>query len=193
MTVYKYLGWGITNENGVAKLDHDADGIRIDNSYTGVGAGEIDVVASLDNPIVDGSIVSKTYSIYDCYKYDSGTDPSNTMWALNANAKLTRGSEYSTLEENTIGTTATITLTGINLTNYRVECDIYQVDGTTNENALIIYDSNWSPLVGIKGSIGEWKHISQDLTNVSANSICSILTGASDTKLYFKDFKIYPI
>lgn len=188
----RLIGYGYTNANGVATLDYDAEGNELQSSgYVGQGVGNVDISASA---VIDGStFVSETYSIYDCYKYDSGTDPSNTMWALNANAKLTRGSEYSTLEENTIGTTATITLTDINLTNYRLECDIYQVDGTTNENALIVYDSNWSPLATIKGNLGQWKHISQDLTNVSTNSICSILTGASDTKLYFKDFKIYPI
>ena len=68
--VYKYLGWGITNENGVAKLDHDAQGQEIEHSYTGTGAGEIDVLASLDNPIVEGSIVSETYEVLDCIKYD---------------------------------------------------------------------------------------------------------------------------
>ena len=66
--VYKYLGYGVTDSNGVAKLDHDAEGQELQHSYTGVGAGEIDVVASLDNPIVDGSIVSGTFSVFDCYK-----------------------------------------------------------------------------------------------------------------------------
>ena len=71
--VYKYLGWGITNENGVAHLDHDAQGQEIEHSYTGVGAGEVDVVASLDNPIVDGSIVSGTYNVWDTIMYDDNT------------------------------------------------------------------------------------------------------------------------
>ena len=70
--VYKYLGWGITNENGVAHLDHDAQGQEIEHSYTGVGAGEVDVVASLDNPIVDGSIVSGTYNVWDTNFGDGG-------------------------------------------------------------------------------------------------------------------------
>ena len=46
---YVYKGYGITNENGVAHLDHDANGDPINHSYTGVGAGEIDFVASLDD------------------------------------------------------------------------------------------------------------------------------------------------
>lgn len=85
--VYKYLGWGITNENGVAKLDHDAQGQEIEHSYTGTGAGEIDVLASLDNPIVDGSIVSETYGGLDCIWYDSLTETplKNNWYATNLN------------------------------------------------------------------------------------------------------------
>ena len=60
MTTYKYLGYGVTDENGVAHLDHDANGDPLTHSYTGVGAGEIDVLASLDNPITSSSIVSET-------------------------------------------------------------------------------------------------------------------------------------
>lgn len=76
MTVYKYLGYGETNENGVAKLEYNSEGQKIDHSYTGVGAGEIDYIASLDNPIVDGSIVSEPYTVEDCFYVDDGSDSS---------------------------------------------------------------------------------------------------------------------
>lgn len=49
MTTYTYLGYGTTDSNGVAKLDHDANGDAISHSYTGTGAGKIDVVASLED------------------------------------------------------------------------------------------------------------------------------------------------
>ena len=74
MTVYKYLGYGVTNENGVAKLEYNSEGQKRDHSYTGVGAGEIDVVASLDNPVSEGSIVSETYNVWDTKWYDLATD-----------------------------------------------------------------------------------------------------------------------
>ena len=81
MTVYKYLGYGVTNENGVAKLDHNSEGQEISHSYAGVGAGEIDVVASLDNPVDESSIVSETYSIWDYLFYDDGiTTPKTANW-----------------------------------------------------------------------------------------------------------------
>ena len=59
MSSYRYLGYGITNENGVAQLKYDENGDELEHSYTGVGAGEIDVLASLDYPVSSGSIVSE--------------------------------------------------------------------------------------------------------------------------------------
>ena len=49
MVNYRYLGYGITNEQGIAHLDHDANGDPITHSYTGTGAGELDIIASLDD------------------------------------------------------------------------------------------------------------------------------------------------
>lgn len=71
MANYRYLGYGITDENGIATLDHDSNGDPIDHSYTGTGAGEIDVVASLDDDteISDSSILSETYEVCDCKYY----------------------------------------------------------------------------------------------------------------------------
>ncbi len=71
-TNYVFLGSGTTDSNGVAKLDHDANGDPISHSYTGVGAGEIDVVASLDNPIASGSVVSQPYNVWDTNFGDGG-------------------------------------------------------------------------------------------------------------------------
>ena len=193
MTVYKYLGYGVTNENGVAKLEYNSEGQKRDHSYTGVGAGEVDVLASLDKPITDGSIVSETYPLIDGFKYDSGTDSSNTMWALNNNAKLTRGTTYSTLEKLTTGSNAVITLVDVSLSDYRIECDVMQVDGTQNENVIVAYDNSWTTKGSSKGTVGEWKHITIDVTDASTNGYISISAGGSATKIYFKDFVVYPI
>ena len=74
MTNYNYLGYGVTNENGVAKLEYNSEGQKIGHSYTGVGAGEIDVLASLDNPVSSGSIVSGTLSVWDTKWFDLASD-----------------------------------------------------------------------------------------------------------------------
>ena len=94
---YVYLGYGTTNSDGIAKLDHDANGDKIQHSYTGVGAGEIDVVASLDNPVSSGSIVSKTFVVSDCIFYDKGTLSDNHHWYNNDDLKspVTRKEEYT--------------------------------------------------------------------------------------------------
>ena len=100
---YNYLGYGITDSNGVAHLEFDENGDPLTHSYTGVGAGEIDVVASLDNPIVDGSIVSGTYPFIDSIFYDKGLDGTgnhNDNWWTNGNISVSRGSTYTTISEN---------------------------------------------------------------------------------------------
>ena len=100
MTSYRYLGSALTNANGVATFD-----------YEGTGAGEIDVIASLDKPITDGSIVSETLPVLDTLLYDTGTDPNHNIWTGDT-SNLTRNSEYSRLEESATPTpTATKTPT----------------------------------------------------------------------------------
>ena len=95
MTNYKFIGTGTTDATGVARLTKDPQGQTI-NGYVGSGNGEIDFVASLDNPIVDGSIVSETLSVLDALFYDSGTTGTpNSMWAIN---NLTYASITSTNE-----------------------------------------------------------------------------------------------
>ena len=96
---YVYLGYGTTNSEGVAHLDHDADGEPIDHSYIGVGAGEIDVLASLDNPIVEGSIVSEIYEILDCLFVDFGA---NTNWYNGGGFTVTPSDDGKTLQVDTV-------------------------------------------------------------------------------------------
>lgn len=80
---YRYLGYGITNDKGIAKLEFDENGDPLTHSYTGTGAGEIDIVASLDDStkISEGSLQSKTYSVLDGYWYDDGiSNPKKVNW-----------------------------------------------------------------------------------------------------------------
>ena len=192
MTNYRYLGYGVTDSNGVAKLDHDANGDPLSHSYTGVGAGEVDVVASLDNPIVDGSIVSVPCNVLDCYKYDSGTDPNNNIWTV-AQCTLTRGTEYSTVQETTIGTTGVLSFANIPYTDYRVEFDVFQVDGTQNEWCCVLMKNDYSSIRSADATLNEWKHISMNITNQEVNNRIRLATGGSMTEMRFKNFKLYPI
>ena len=92
----RYLGWGITNSSGVAKLDHNASGTSIAHSYTGVGAGELDVVA------ISGSLQSETYTITDAIFKDMGTSSDYGAWSnwTSYEPKLTR-SDYCKVEVDT--------------------------------------------------------------------------------------------
>ena len=95
------MGYGVTDENGVAKLDHDMDGNTLTHSYTGVGAGRIDLLASIDDPdnvsySGEGTLVSEIYGVLDCIKYDKGTsNVHNDIWDR---TEIVRGDNYTTLQ-----------------------------------------------------------------------------------------------
>lgn len=83
-TTYRYLGYGVTNNNGVAKLDHDANGDPITHSYTGSGAGKVDIVASLDDNthISESSIQSEIFEVEDCKFLDTFTTDTSSNYFL---------------------------------------------------------------------------------------------------------------
>ena len=93
---YRYLGYGITDSNGEAKLEYDENGNHLDHSITGTGAGELDIVASLDKPIGSGSIVSETYGIWDTLMYDNTY--TSSKWTLGNNITEEDGEGYSTFK-----------------------------------------------------------------------------------------------
>ena len=194
-TTYRYLGYGVTNNKGVAKLDHDAQGNPITHSYTGTGAGKVDIVASLDDSshISESSIQSEIYELMDCYKMDIGTTSNHSdIWTLN-NTDLTRSDEYTTIKEKTVGTTAYCTITNIPLTNYRIEVDVFQVDGNSDEWVLTVLNNDYSSVASANAKLNEWKHISVDVTNVATNSRIRLNTGGTATEMRFKNFQVYPI
>lgn len=105
MANYRYLGYGITDENGIAKLDHDANGDPITHSYTGTGAGKVDIVASLDDQshISDSSIQSETYEVLDAKIFE--TFDNNTKQSTWATMRCVSTTTY-TIEDNSLKTTA---------------------------------------------------------------------------------------
>lgn len=89
--VKRYLGYGITNANGVAKLEYAPDGTALTHSYTGVGAGKIDVIAK------SGDLESSIYELVDCLFYNNKTEWYNASTRLT----VTQNSDGSTTLENT--------------------------------------------------------------------------------------------
>ena len=99
---YTLLGYGTTDSNGIATLDHDANGNPITHSYTGTGAGKINVVASLDNEIdiSESSILSEIYEITDCLFYDDAvTGRVNSDWVNSINRLTITVDDEGTLLE----------------------------------------------------------------------------------------------
>jgi len=144
MVNYRYLGYGVTNDNGVAQLTHDANGDLISNGggYVGTGAGELDVIASLDNPITSGSVVSDTYQVIDALLRDGGTDSdkNNSMW--NNTTYFTRNTNDTTVQYTNSGSGA------VEVCRFNNKEDIPMiVELTITENSyfqirLATYDSN---------------------------------------------------
>jgi hypothetical protein len=149
MAIYKYLGYGVTNSKGKAKLDHDKNGDPITHSYTGTGAGELDIIASLDNPstISDSSIQSEIYSLLDAIFVDYGvTGKKNSNWSNYSNRLTVVTDETGT------------TLTGYESSNgyYFVRAD--------NLFTFTDYTAEFT-VVGPTSSNVKWYHQNQDSTN----------------------------
>ena len=107
MTSYRYLGYGVTNENGIAKLDHKPNGDPLTNSYTDIGAGKVDLVASLDDEITEDSLVSQPTTLTDCIMYETGTGSSvNAMIRWSGSSSVTPTNDgLSMVNNGSSGTT----------------------------------------------------------------------------------------
>lgn len=207
MTNYTYLGWGTTDSNGVAKLDHDANDDPLSHSYTGSGVGEVDVVASLDKPIVSGSVVSQPYTVYDCTKIDRATSTDHNDTLYDSVYNVNRDTEYSYL------TTANFVTRYISISgDICIEFDINLA--MLNDSPFISVRANDTQLMNVARSrfgLSEntWYHIKVEIKN----NTCTVYNpiGSTDysldvtgyTRLYFrkdsnetlkfKNVMIYPI
>lgn len=213
--VYKYLGYGVTDSNGVAKLDHDAEGQELQHSYTGVGAGEVDVVASLDNPVSSGSIVSGTLPVLDCMLYDPLTEtPLKNQW-YSTNLSLNTDSDGTLLTNNSSNnlyfkpypSSADLMLD----TPYVIEFTVKSISGGVQPQIVgsevsagwIHDEGNGTHRLEIQADsqVHKFKSENSD-TYVTLSDFNQVtLTGqsfvrvllASNSSVKLKDFKIYPI
>ena len=146
--VYKYLGYGVTDSNGVAKLDHDAEGQELQHSYTGVGAGEVDVVASLDNPVSSGSIVSVPCNVIDAERMDSGIEGTSTnLFSPMSSNTFIRGTDGTEVTYNNTGgssqwQTALVQPVYYNGNGYAVEMEV--VESTYQKFQIATYETGKS-------------------------------------------------
>ena len=205
---YRYLGYGITDSNGEAKLEYDENGNHLDHSITGTGAGELDIVASLDKPIGSGSIVSETYEIFDCTFKDINGE--NTSWTNNSNnIDVTTSDTGVTLKAKVdSGQSRYIVPTAsIPSAPYAIEFD---KDFTSSSNDQIvvvggkaIYFSRYSALqtgTHVKFQLNsdntiEWWIDGVKQTNETYSSATTVRFQITNTNsiIKYSNFKIYPV
>ena len=81
----------------VTTVTTDSDG-RYEYTYHSQGIGDVEIVAS---KTVDGILVSKTYSIEDCWEYYDGS--SVTGLSIDSGVSCTSNGSYITITKNTSG------------------------------------------------------------------------------------------
>ena len=207
------IGTGTTNNSGIAKLDKDSNNQTITDSYTGTGAGYIEVVA-----VCDG-VESDPFTILDCAFYDTGvTGAKNSNWTIPSSITETVEDTGTTLSASASSSTAkrayagsingdfemvtTLKTTGSqirigvrdtsgNIAYRQVSYDdwadikIKLLNGTLTINAYI--DSEWTDLGTISTS-----STAPDLTGTLSFMIYIYNTSAA-ASVTFKELKVYPI
>ena len=215
MASYRYIGYGTTNANGVATLDHDANGNALSHSYTGVGAGEIDFVASTDSTITSISIVSEPFGVLDCIFYDEATTNAKaSSYSIPSNVTVSYSSNGATLTKQSSGSTANkyyvnVGLTGdweaiLNITsdgNARVgvrdsDGAISVINQTFTDNIVRVRVENGNLTVAVMTD-GEW--VNQTLATSNAdltktlNFTIYLYNTTTELNITYSDLKIYPI
>ena len=214
MTTYRFIGTGETDASGVARLTKDPQGQTI-SGYTGSGVGEVDFVASLDNPIESGSIVSVPYSVLDATFKDIGTSTNYGTWTSTdfTGTKIERNSEYTTLIPEDTWDTQNKSISDTDLC-IEFDCNLTFSDAIEN-HFLRFYKSNASvtsitPLrLGLVS--GQWSHIKLVRNGTTVNITVDgtsktpltgatsidefrvIMSNAKITNMKYKNFMIYPV
>ena len=210
MTNYKFIGTGETDASGVARLTKDPNGQTI-NGYVGSGVGEVDFVASLDNPIVDGSIVSEIYSVLDGLYFEDGTSDKSSNWNLSSVGYSSNG-EYVTLNNQSGGNRWCTLKIGSSTSyldsslDYCMEIDVKK--DTATDIRLILDNTN--VYVQSYTSASDFTHI-KIYTSRSQSKVFYIIDGvtrevamatangniqfrvANGESYSFKNFVVYPI
>ena len=213
--VLRYLGYGTTDSSGVAKLDHDANGDSISHSYIGVGAGELDVLASLDNPVVEGSVVSEPYEVIDAFVKDNCTTDTSLWTSSTATIDRTSG-EY--MQVTGTGSSNSIIFVKNNVNDifdytqsYAFEFDglnvnassIYVYVGSSSKGGIsnptssvfssirLEYDASTQKIKIFKDGTQQGNDVS--LTAFSSNFGIRLVDWQGDMDFKMKNFRAYPI
>ena len=218
---YRYLGYGITNDKGIAKLEFDANGNPIDHSYTGTGAGELDIIASLDDSskISDSSIQSETYAVVDgIFKDIAVTGQKSNYWAYQSVWNVTPSPDGTTITDDNTGNPLLVASTENatqwgnvrNLTTpIAVELDVDNIENyprfiiyyngdANNEKPVFEQSGHYKFTIGSNGiyrSIngGTPTAISEVAISGTVKIGFSDIASTSQGSLRYKNFVVYPI
>ena len=214
------IGKGTTNAQGIATMTEDAEGNTI-TGYTGTGAGLIDVQAEVT---IDGStVVSTPYEVIDATIIDKGLDGegnhNDNLWYSTSQSRISRGAEYSTVKEDTVGTNKTIYSVNTFTAPFYVEFDIYFVDGD-NTGFFFVSLNDLTELKSFKlgdlgysqSKVGEWLSFKVELNETSitmtdkndstktatktystAPNRFYLSTNGNNSEFRFKNVVVYPI
>ena len=195
MTVtYIYKGYGITDENGKAHLEYDSSGNPLTHSYTGTGAGEIDIVASLDQTITDSSIISNTYTIEDCYFIEQGS--STTGYTISGGTLTITDGEFTL----TKGTGTSYFYTNYPKTNYpitdfqdktlTVKANLTEINATNLVMYLMVNTGSWSTATTTMTTTGTIENTIDIPSNATQVRIRFDINGSADDNVVFEDFRL---
>ncbi len=208
MTNYRYrlLGTGTTNSQGIATLQ---------NGYTGVGAGKIDIVACDSNdPSDESAIVSPVKELLDCLYYDKATDTerNDTMWSSVSGFNRTQTDTYIAPSS---GYARSFAITNDICIEIDVKIDPQNVDTTSNSfqnHGLFAIDhvNNFKTMISEMNIVmNTWQHLKFTIiegavvftneTNPAtkpgtvSNPSRFLLRVFPNIIFYFKELKVYPI
>lgn len=138
MVQYRYLGYGYTNSQGVATLNFDPSGEPLSHSYTGVGAGKVDVVA------MSGGLQSDPYVIWDTLWFDNGVNGDyNENVIISGSPSISRNADGTTITaQNNEWANYRPSNDGTNFLSYHVPIVVeYDLVNVSTDSRIEIYNS----------------------------------------------------
>ena len=150
----RYIGKGITDENGIAKLTEDSEGNPCEG-YTGTGAGIVNIFAECR------SIQSEIYSLYDVLFKDIGTSSDYTDWRTSSTVDIARNTEYTTVssKDSTVFSSRAVNLpNGANCIEFDANINVPTTFVSLRRDTTSVTNLS-NEYLGITTKLGQWHHI----------------------------------
>ena len=161
----RYIGKGITDENGIAKLTEDAEGNPCEG-YTGTGAGIVNIFAECR------SIQSEIYSLYDVLFKDIGTDVDYAKWNSSSqiDSTIVRDSNCTTLTplDPTVFGARTVNTNGATVVEFDINVNVSTPFMSLRQGTSSVTNLSTQYL---DLSVDEWHHIKIEVDGVNYRAI----------------------